>query len=728
MPTQTISDQDLAKEIRKNLMLVKSTDKHNRDAYRDNTKFLNLDQWDPQEAEKRRNKRLMLTADQLNAPVDQVVNGVRQNKPGPEVSPSGEGTDKEDAQIMGGILRRIDYENRSWIAFETAFEDATGGNFGCFEVDIDYKNERSFERKILVKPIPNANEMVWIDPSALEKDRSDMEWAIVEYSWTKEKYKREFPKSKINQMGKISSLIDYFGAMFDDSMSGWVSDDNVIIAKYWKIQTNPTTLYLCSDNTARFKEEELPAGVTYLDKPKPRPVDLKQVNWYLTDGVEILKRGTWEGRWIPLFPVYGRERWIRNKRVITSMIQGAKQAQQAFNYAFTGACEMLALSIKAPWLGLLGQFRSKYNDWKKANTEPLAYLEFDMVELPNGQTHVSPPVRNVQEPPIQGFLQFCQLCVTCIQRATSMFDPSLGKQKSDQSGKAIQELQQQSVEGNFHWSDNLTITLTHYYRALADLVQKEYDNAQVTQILRANNTPLEVEINKEFSSGPLPSGKKMYNIAKGNFAFTISIGQAADSQMQANRLGINNLIKVLPPELIAQAADIIIQIQNYGALGEELAQRLKPAAYQNQNDPQAQAAHLAQLMQQNTAMMQELQKLQQMIASKQPELEVRKQIAVINAVAGIEEAMIKAGDNREEREQSLFEHVSGIAHEAATDQADRVHDLTMAKVGQQHNMESQSAAQDAASADKTQQQGVDLAMQQRDHDNEPEESEEAETE
>src|SRR5258708_7629556 len=135
------SDTEICAEIRTNLMQAKKADEHNRSAYRDNMRFLNLDQWEPQEARKRDNKRLMLTADQLNAPVDQIVNSVRQNKPGPVVSPSGGGSDKESADIMAGILRRIDYDNRAWMAFESAMECGTGGNFGCWEVGLEYKND-----------------------------------------------------------------------------------------------------------------------------------------------------------------------------------------------------------------------------------------------------------------------------------------------------------------------------------------------------------------------------------------------------------------------------------------------------------------------------------------------------------------------------------------------------------------------------------------------------------
>ncbi len=186
---------DIASEVRYNLQAAKKADKHNREVYRDNQRFLGGDSWEPQEAQARRNKRLMLSADLLNAPVDQVVNSVKQNPPGPAVSASGNGADKDAAEVFGGLLRRIDYENRAWIAFETAMETMTGGNFGCWEADIEYRNDRSFARSIVVRAIPNPNETVYFDPDAIEKDRSDATWAVQLYTYAPETYRSKFPKS-----------------------------------------------------------------------------------------------------------------------------------------------------------------------------------------------------------------------------------------------------------------------------------------------------------------------------------------------------------------------------------------------------------------------------------------------------------------------------------------------------------------------------------------------------
>ncbi len=655
-----------------------------------NSKFLNGEQWDPLESQKRMNKRLMLTADMLNAPVDQVVNGVKQNKPGPAVAPEGGGADKEAAYVFEGILRRIDYDSSAWVAFAKAFECATGGNFGCWAVDLEWsKNDHSFDREIRVREIPNPNESVWFDPAAVKQDRSDAMWAIEVVRYGETNYtalfgKAQWEKAKIQHDSWLTRVSDFVG--LSDSSGWWSPTDGLQIGKYWKVTIKMETLRMYTNGVAYWDSEDRPKrdakGKPVIADPDwpSRDVERRTVKWYLTDGVHILKQGDWNGEYIPLFPVYGRERWVDGKRIITSMIQLAKEAQQAFNYAFTSACEILATVSKTPFLGMVGQFRSKYNQWKTANTELHAFLEYDPVQLSDNTWHTAAPVRPNGEPPIQGILQFCQMCVNAIQRATSVFDPSLGRQKSDQSGKAIEQLQEQSVEGNYHWSENLNIALVHYYKAVLDLVQNEYDAPQVTTILRADGTMEEAYINQEFRSGSDAVGNPVtdhHRIAHGNYSVTVSVGPSAATQRQAAAMRVDGLIKVLPPEMVAQAADLLFKLHDIGPLGDQIADRLVPPAYRDQNDPRAAAAQLAQTMQQNKQLNGIVQKLKNVIATKQPELELRKYVAELQYLEAIQSAQIKAGDNNADRDVEVMEHLTGLAHERASDEAGRIHEVMM---------------------------------------------------
>lgn len=697
---------DICREIRENLMLVKASDGHNRDAYDDNAKFLNLDQWDGLEMEARRNKRLMLTSDMLNAPVDQVVNAVKQNKPGPVVSPAGGGADKYSADVAAGLLRRIDYDGQAWQAFETAFECATGCNFGCWALDMGWKDDRSFSKKLTPRAIPNPNETVYFDPAAMKRDRSDAMWAMEVMLYSPTVYEAEYGGvDNLTKQGTVKQMLSWVQQFRDPSLSGWVTNDGIQLAKYWKVTLKRDTLRQYTNGLPYLDSEKkrIPAGVEVDKKHSTREVDIRSIRWYITNGVEILKEGAWSGEWIPLFPVFGRERWVRGKRYISSMIQGAKNAQQGFNFAFTGACEVLATVAKAPFIGLLGQFKSKYKDWKTANTELHAYLEYDEVEVKGANggtiTHTEAPKRNVQEPPVQAFLSFCALCVNAIQRSTSIFDPSLGKQKSDQSGKAIQELQAQSNEGNYHWSAGLTVALEHYYRAVWDLCQKEYDGPQVVDILRANGTAEGVWINKEFVAGQDADGKDIkrnHRISDGMYSITVTVGASQDTQRKEQAAKIDTLMKYLPPEMVAQTADLWLKLHDLGPLGEELADRLTPQQYRDPNDPQSAVQKLMQATQQITVMQQLIQKLQQIIQTKQPELELKKYLGELQALVAIRVSQEKNHNDEAERDATVLESVLTKIHVASEANRDRVHEMMQSSADRSHDLDMEQTKADLA--------------------------------
>lgn len=686
-----IDTSRVVEEVRKNLKLVKNEDKHNRDAYDSNYEFLNLKQWDGRELARRQDKRLVLVSDQLNAPVDQVVNGVRQNRPGPKVLPQGAGTDAYDAETMEGLMRRVDYENSAWNAWELATECAVGGNFGCWEMGIDYENDRSMRRRITVEEIPNPNEAVFFDPASMKRDRSDAKWAMRVWSYTPSAYVEKFGGDtqvgkKMDSGMRLESLKNYFGSLVDKSYTGWISGEKIQVVKYYKVHTTKETLRVYTNDLSYYDSEKgkknedgtpvIPIGAAPDPNKGSREVDIDEVYWYIVDGMEVLSHGTWGSDFIPLFPVYGRERWIGNKRFVSSLIQSAKDMQQALNYALTSACEVLSAVSKTPWVGLAGQFRTKPNQWKNANTELFSFMEYDEVDLGNGNVYTSAPQRDTTEPPINAFLNFANVCISMIQRATSIFDQSMGKARSDQSGKAIQELLTQSAEGNFHWSSALTCAMTRYYKCMGDLIQREYTADEVIQITRASGDTETRQINSQYKTDPESKARVSYSISTGSFQFAVAVGPSAVTERQAMAAKVTDFVKALPPQMLVSVADLIAKALDIGTVGDEIAKRLTPAQFRDPADPQSAAMQLQQAMQENQQLQQVVQQLQKAIAEHQPELDMKKYQIDTEAMVKLRTSGAKAHQSDLDREADAYEKIVDLTqqtHENALERENRLH-------------------------------------------------------
>lgn len=700
LSTPEYSDDQIAQLARQTLAVAKKADKHNRDAYTSNYQFLNLSQWDPRELERRQNKRLVLTADQLNAPVDQVVNGVRQNRPGPKVMPEGGGSDIYDADIMEGVMRRVDYENSAWNAWELATECATGGNFGCFEMGLEYQDDHSFSRRITVSGIPNANECVWFDPEAIQRDRSDAEWAHRVYFLSPEKYLQMFGRE--TKLGKqiesrlgMGTVLKYIYSLPNrGDYSGWVSNDVIQVSKFYRVDRKYDTLRQYTDGVERLDSEKkyIKNGAKPLPGGLVRETETKEVKWYFVDCFEVVKQGTFGGPFIPLFPMYGRERWVGNMRFVSSLIQGAKDMQQALNFAITSACEILSAVSKTPWIGLAGQFRTKPNQWTNANSDIFAFMEYDEVLLPNGQYHVSAPQRDVSEPPINAFMTFANSCIGYIQRATGIFDQTLGRARADQSGRAIAELKEQSSEGTFHWASALTTCLTHYYRCMGDLIQREYDKETVLRIMRPNNKIEEALINSEFKEDPETKTRISYSLATGSFSYAVTVGPSSSTQRAHDAEKALSVIRILPPQMIGAISDLLMKVMDLGPLGEEMADRITPPQFRDQNDPQAMAAQLAQLTQQNEGLKQAVDQLQRAIAEKQPQLEVEKYVAELDAQVRIMTAQMKDGQQKAKQESANLLKALEIRTNAVESAKERMNRLQVVAINSKQDVQSPEEA------------------------------------
>jgi hypothetical protein len=616
--------------------------------------------------------------------------------------PEGTGADSQDADIMEGVMRRVDYENNAWEAWELATECATGGNFGCFEMGLEYQDDSTFSRRLTVSGIPNANECVWFDPEAIKRDRSDAEWAHRVYYLSPEKYLQMFGReTKLGKqietrmgMGKVLNYIYSLPSRGD--YSGWVSSDVIQVSKFYRVERKYDKLRQYTDGVDRKDSEKkyIKNGAKPLPGGLVRDTETKEVKWYFIDCFEVIKKGTFGGPFIPLFPMYGRERWVGNQRFVSSIIQGAKDMQQALNFAITSACEILSAVSKTPWIGLAGQFRSKPNQWKNTNNEIFPFQEYDEVLLPNGQYHVAPPSRDVSEPPINAFMTFANACIGYIQRATGIFDQSLGKARADQSGRAISELKEQSAEGTFHWASALTSCLTHYYRCMGDLIQREYDNETVLKIMRPNNKIEEALINSEFKEDPSSKTRVSYSLSTGSFSYAVTVGPSSSTQRAQDAEKMMGVLKILPPQMIGSISDILMKIMDLGPLGDEMAERITPPQYRQQNDPQAMAQQLMQLTQQNEGLKQAVDQLQKAIAEKQPQLEVEKYVAELDAQVRLMSAQMKDGQHKAQLEADSLIKTLKIKTDAIDAAKERLNRLQVVAINNRSDQQSPQAADD----------------------------------
>ncbi len=630
--------------------------------------FRTGDQWKPLAREIREaENRPCLTINRIPQFIHSVANELRKQPPAMQVLANGEGSSADAADIWQGLMRHIEVRSDADAAYFCAFDNSVGNSFGWWRILTEYAGDDTFDQEIVIKQVADPFS-VYIDPGAKEPDRSDMKWAFVKTTLTREEFRLKYPKSKMVTMG--------FFDTFDQSPGpDWLDADNVQVAEYWVVETRKRTLQMISapqqlsdqlmaifgeSKFANLSQDGLITLTVYSDEYKgvtlpegcqieqERDVDYPTVKWYTITGTDILDRAEWAGKYIPLVPVFGEEIIVNGRKQLISLTRFIRDSQALYNYFRSQQAEVIALTPKAPYIGPVGSFKSHQAMWKNANNRNYPYMEYDLVNAADGRP-APPPQRSAVEPPIQAINQAVLQANDDLKAGTGIYDPSLGARSNETSGRAILARQQESDSSNFHFIENFRRAMRHQGRILMDLIPHIYDRKErIVRIVKPDTTHEMVMINGATSYKGKPA---MFEPGVGRYDVTVDIDVSYKTKEQQTFEMLSKYAET-NPNLWAIMGDLIMRATPGmpSAIKNEAADRMKvllpPQIQQMANgqtppDPQMQA-QLQQAMQVAQMAMAQVQKLQMIIQTKQLELESKEKIAVMQAQTQIIVAELSA--------------------------------------------------------------------------------------
>jgi len=663
--------------------------------------------------------RPMLAIPKLDQPIQLVLNQEKAAHLGVQVHPLTEEADDDTAEVLQGLYRAIEVDSRANLARSWAFERAVKAGRGAYRIlkEYDDDSDHPSDQKIVIKRIYEQG-AVYFDPAASEPDASDAADAFVADDIPLSRYRREHPKSTLARYSDEEFIA--LGNERPDWVTGEGDGRAVRVVEYFKVEYQTET-------------------VTW--EGGTREKQTRVVRWYKLNAVEVLEEQVWDGRYIPLVRTVGRELipFDGEKRSV-GLISQNKDAQRLFNYAASASVEMAALETKASH-AVDPQAIEQYETWwQQKNVRNFPYLPYR--RFVNGQD-LGEPV------PIQADMSKMQVNAMLLQQAgefihagTATFEPSLGNQSPNVRTKgATLALQSQSEQANSNWLDNLAeISMTHEARVVLDLIPHVYDRpGRVARILDGEDNPKQVMFNAPFTvqnkrPRPLPPGMppppdaKHYDLTKGRYGVTVSVGKAYKSRVEQGKDELGQLFQA-EPELFKILGDIYLKFADFPG-HREAADRIKkmlPPPLQDQDGQQdaklqldqAKAA-LEHLQQQLQAMAKALEtdqvKVDGQITQAKIKASVDLQKTVMDnatklAVARITAAKASLDAAREDAEEALALNQTQ-SHEATQNAMDRQHEMNLAE--QQHQQVLQQAQQAHEQAVVQAEQGQDHTLQQGD--------------
>ena len=687
-------------------------------------------QWREGETKNREgNNRPWLTINRCRPAVDQVSAEARNNPPGPEAHPVGQ-TDSEVSDIVEGIIREYEYRSGATPIRINALTQAMAGGSGVYEMVTEYENDRSLQQRIALKYCANPRAYFY-DPDSTLPGRKDAMWGGKIWKLTREQLIANYPNAKpkiLNQTWWDAAQRGPAGWISD--ATGWKNDSAT--ANIWLGgATAPGPYYVCefylvklvtkkltkyNNGIDYYEDEEIPESAVPEEDVPSRMVPMREVWKYVTTAYDnLVKPQKWYGTRVPHYWVLGPEVWRDEKCYRLSLIDAAKDAQRGLNYEATSIAEITGTMTKAAFVGWEGQFdvtnAQGFNKWNSSNTQLWPFMEVKPIWTQDPAGIAPPqllpaPQRNTWEAPIARVLEAATWFGEQIKAATSVFfEPSITSAAQAQSGAAIKALQQQTNIGTAGWQATLHETVWQEYQEALIIAPKLYDGQRVITIVRPDTTQEAVEINKLFPPEEMDHATGKHRKADGTLESTnnlktallgirVNVGANFETRRDKSIETMTEVFKIAPQLLTNPVVtETYLRIVGQGDPEiEALADAINPSPVSTSPEQMQQALKQAQAQLQANQLI--IGKLQAAFQAKLPEVEARKWIAAVNAIAGIREAEIKAGVDKADMDLRAFEHISGMAHESTTDMMDRTHESNMAD--KQAQLQSQQSSQDAA--------------------------------
>jgi len=646
--------------------------------------------------------RPCLTINRLPPIIRQVTNEQRQQRPSINVNPVGSGSDPDTAEILQGCVRHIEVNSDAEIAYDTAFESSVTIGFGYWALETDYI-PKTFDQEIYIRRIKNPFR-VYFDPSAVEPCYEDAGWAFEIEDIPIEEYKLDYSKSD------AASLVDFQSV--GDQEPDWATKDTIRVAMYYHVEQQLRELVKTSTGEIKFAEEVNQQTETILQR---RTVLDRKVIKSKINAIEILEETEWPGQWIPLIPVLADDLDIDGERHLAGIVRDAKDPQRMYNYWHSSATETIALAPRAPYIGPTGSFEGQEGKWAMANIRNMPYLEYNPQTVAGSAA--PPPQRQQYEPPIQAMNLMLRNASDDLKAVTGVYDPSLGQQKSDQSGKAVQLLQKQSDVSNLHFTDNLSRAMRFTGRQIIDIIPKIYDAPRVQRIFNPDQSVDHVVVHAGGASSQSaaqglaqtqsPAIAKVYDLSVGRYDVTVSVGPSYQSKRQESVASIMALIQAYP-QAMQIAGDILTANMDWPG-AEQISERFKktlPPQLQDgeDSDPQVQLIkaqnQLTQMGKQHELLVKALNDATEKIKTDWVKQQANIEIAKLDketkiAVAEIT-TMSQQAIQRAKTVQEVWSDLHGSAHDLGMQKDQQAHEADMQESDQSHQQDLQAQGADQA--------------------------------
>lgn len=606
---------------------------------REDIKFANADarnawQWPSGIYENRTggsNELPCLTINTTRTHNDIIINEMSKQGFAAKVRPVGGRASYKSAQVMQSLINRVMYISKGPAQRRKVAEQQVDGGIGYMLIETRFVSNKSRDQDIYIRASRDPTG-VYLDPWIREPDGSDANFGFIFDRMPRKEFNRKYPQYK-NKVGV---------APLDNGFADWLSDKEIMLAKYYRKKQKADTFVWYEidngDNQPPTSFEGLASDIKddsgkeiykalmediKLEKVKggTRKVYNDEVEWFLIAGDQIVDRGDWAGKYIPICRAVGREVVIDGTLDRKGHTRPLIDPQRMLNYNASVAVEIVALQPKASFIAPARSLEGQ-EQYKTLNIDGFPVLLFNDLddEASEGNQKIEAPQRIDPPKTSEAHVRGMQDAERQMMMISGQWTQQLGQDnpRGPESGKAIGERKEQGDTATYHFVEHMADMDRNLGVQLLDLFPKIFDNRRTLQIEGDDGERSWILIDPDQTQAVKELEKEKEDEEAASIALNPNIGEYecisdpgpdfATQRQEAWQAGIQILQQNM--ELTGVIGDLIFRNGDF-ANADEFAERLqkeikatKPYLFDENAEPQVTA--LQQQNQRLTALNAEL--------------------------------------------------------------------------------------------------------------------------
>ena len=485
--------------------------------------------------------------DMVNPIIDQVCSEIDQASFDVSVSPAGGNSTKDIANTYSGIVRNIESMSDASEVYNHAARNMVTTGFGAWRVVHKYVSQDSFDQDLFIEPIGNSIDRVWFDPAAEKQDKSDSRYCFVLHAIGKDEYDRRWPEAS--------------GESVDEGRDGEAYYDKaevVVIGELLYCEEEERELVMMSngqvheadDDFEKIADELESIGVTEVRRRKRVKKSVCSRLFDASDWLEEKKETVFN--MIPVVPIYANYKIFENKTIFWGLVEKLMDSQRVLNYSVSREVAETSLAPRSKYWMTMSQAAGHESSLQTLNTnhDPVQFFnvdpEYPQVPQQQGGAQINPALRTMSEA-MRGMITY----------ASGMFSSNMGDNPQNQSGVAINALQNKGDNSTIKYFKALEYGIRATGRILVAAIPEIYDSARTVRLLKEDNTYDVADINQKVIDQQTGDVVVMNDLSVGNYDVQVKAGASFKNRQQETIETIIEIAKV-DPSILQIAGDVLL--------------------------------------------------------------------------------------------------------------------------------------------------------------------------